>query len=144
MRENELQGNIAINEYQEVAEGYSVYDSTREYLKAWAKANAEENADIDEQTSERLANVCKVKVCKNGNLFVGCYDEQLTKYVNFFLSPAEVIATCPKGLVKAEYKTTPQGRKVQSGWQWESEKVIQAAFEGLQVVYSANKILEVF
>lgn len=144
MRDTELQGNIAVNQYAEVAEGYSVYDSTREYLKAWAKANAEENAEIADQITERVAKVCKVKVCKNGNLFVGTYDEQLTKYVNFFLTPAEVIATCPKGMVQPEYTTTPQGRRVQTGWNWCDDEVLTDKMKDLQVVYVANKILEVF
>ena len=144
MREKELLGNIAIDEYNEVAEGYSVYDSTRDYLAAWAKANAEENAEIAEQSTERVAKVCKVKVCKNGNLFVGTYDEQITKYVNFFLTPAEVIATCPKGMVQPEYTTTPQGRRVQTGWNWSSDDVLNDVMNDLQVVYVSNKILEVF
>lgn len=144
MREQELQGNIIVNQYAEVAEGYSVYDSTREYLQAWAKANAEENAEIAEQSTERVAKVCKVKVCKNGNLFVGTYDEQLTKFVNFFLTPAEVIALCPKGLISPEYITTPQGRRVQAGWNWVADEVINDRLKDLQVVYVSNKILEVF
>lgn len=144
MRENELQGNIAIDEYTEVATGYSTYESTKEFLDAWAKANAEENAEIHDQQAERVATVCMVKVCKNGNLFVGCYDEQKTEFVNFFLKPALAIQVGPKGLVRPEYTTTPQGRRVQTAWNWESDEVLTAAWKDKKVVYSGKIILEVF
>lgn len=144
MRENELLGNISVNEYTEVAEGYNVYESTRAFLDEWAKANAEENAEIKADTTERVATVCKVKVCKNGNLFVGCFDEQKTAYVNFFLSPAVAISVGPKNLVQPEFTTTPQGRKVQTGWNWVADEVIADAWKGLKVVYNGKDILEVF
>ena len=144
-RDNELMGNIPINEYQEVNAGYSVYDSTAEFLTQWAKDNAKENASIQVEQTEQVAAICKVKVCKNGNLFVGTYNENLTKYVNFFISPAVALQLVPsKQIVQAVYTTTPQGRKVRTGWNWCTDDVLNDALKGLQVVYINNDILEVF
>ena len=143
-RDTELMGNIPVNEYQEVAEGYSVFNSTAEFLAQWAKDNARENAEIADGQAERVAKVCKVKICKNGNLFIGTYDEDATKYVNFFVSPAIVIQLIKAPVVQAVYTTTPQGRKIRTGWAWADEKVLQDAFKDLSVVYAGKDILEVF
>lgn len=144
-RDNELMGNIPINEYQEVAEGYSVYESTADFLAQWAKDNAKENAIIQADSTEKVASICKVKVCKNGNLFVGTYNEEITQYVNFFISPAVALQLMPnKNIVQAVYTTTPQGRKIRTGWAWVDDKVLSDVFKGLQVVYSGKDILEVF
>lgn len=144
-RDNELIGNISINEYQEVAEGYSVYNSTAEFLAQWAKDNAQENANIQAEQTEQLASICKVKVCKNGNLFIGTYNEEKTKYVNFFISPAVALQLMPnKNIVQAVYTTTPQGRKIRTGWAWVDDEVLQDVFKGLKVVYVGNDVLEVF
>ena len=144
MREQEMQGNISINEYQEIDSGYSVFESTKDFLTQWAKDNAQENAQIKEQEPERVAKICRVKVCKNGNLFIGCYDESITKYVNFFVSPAVALTLCPSGIVQAVYTVTPQGRKVRTGWEWVDSEALAGRFKDLQVVYSNNVILEVF
>lgn len=144
-RDNELMGNIPVNEYKEVAEGYSVYGSTAEFLAQWAKDNAKENAEISDGQTERVATVCKVKVCSNGNLFIGTYDENATKYVNFFVKPAVVMQLVPnKKIVQAVYTTTPKGHKVLTGWNWVDEAVLADAFKGLKVVYVNKDILEVF
>lgn len=143
-RDNELMGNISINEYQEVADGYSVYGSTAEFLAQWARDNAAENAKIDEAVAERIAKICKVKVCKNGNLFIGTYDEDATKYVNFFVSPAVAINLIKTPVVQAVYETTPQGRKVRTGWAWLDEQALNDAFKDLRVVYAGKDLLEVF
>ena len=144
-RENELMGNIPVNEYQEVADGYSVFDSTRDFLKQWAKDNAAENATLQDTQAEQVATICKVKVCKNGNLFIGTYNEDIIKYVNFFVLPATALQLVPnKKIVEAVYTTTPQGRKIRTGWQWVSDDVLNDALKGLQVVYVGNDILEVF
>lgn len=143
-RDTELMGNIPINEYQEVADGYSVYGSTAEFLAQWAKDNARENAEISDGQTERVASVCKVKVCKNGKLFIGTYDEELTKYVNFFVAPAIAIQLIKSPIVQPVYTTTPQGRKIRTGWSWVDDTVLTDAFKGLKVVYSGNDILEVF
>lgn len=144
MRENEMQGNISINDYQEIEKGYSVFDSTAEFLDQWAKDNAKDNAQIKSKTDIRLAKVCKVKACKNGNLFLGCYDEQMTGFVNFFVPPAIVLNITNKQVVQATYTTTPKGHTVQTGWQWVDNEVLQDAFKDLQVVYIGKDILEVF
>lgn len=146
MRENELQGNVSIDKYSEIESGYSVFDSTKEFLAQWAKDNALDNAIITEQEQEgaQVAHVCKVKICKNGNLFIGCYNEVLTKYVNFFVAPAIACDLIPSKIVKAVWTTTPKGHKVRTGWEWASEEVLNDAFNGLQVVYENKDILEVF
>lgn len=145
-RETELQGNISIDEYTEVADGYSVYASTRDFLKQWAADNARENADLSvDNPEEKVAKVCKVKVCKNGNLFVGCYNENLTKYVNFFITPAVAIGLVNKPIVQAVYTTTPQGRKIRVGWNWIDDDALTDTLKDLTVVYDdKNTILEVF
>lgn len=43
LREQEFQGNIAINDYQEIQEGYSEFASTTEFLNYWANQNNIEN-----------------------------------------------------------------------------------------------------
>lgn len=144
MRENELQGAIRVNEYEEIAKGYSVWDSTKEFLEQWAKDNAQENAIIADNTTERVAKICRVKVCKNGNLFIGCYDENNTKYVNFFVAPAVALQLVKTPIVQAVYTTTPQGRKVLDCYEWADEKALQDAFKDLRVVYAGNDLLEVF
>ena len=144
MREEELQGNIRVDAYKEVADGYSVWDSTRDYLRQWAHDNAAENAKIADDTTERVAKVCKVKVCKNGNLFVGCYDEDKTEYVNFFVEPAEAVALVKTTIVQPVYTTTPQGRKVRTGWDWVDDQALNDAFKDLRVVYAGKDLLEVF
>lgn len=146
MREEELQGNISIDKYTEIEEGYSVFDSTRAFLAQWAKDNAQDNADIKEQQSEgaQVARICKVKVCKNGNLFIGCYNETQTKYVNFFVAPAVACDLVPAQIVKAVWTTTPKGHKVRTGWEWVDDSVLSDAFKDLQVVYENKDILEVF
>lgn len=146
MRENEIQGNISIDKYNEIESGYSVFESTRDFLAQWAKDNAEANADISEQSADgaQVARVCKVKVCKNGNLFIGCYNEILTKYVNFFVAPAIACDLIPAKIVKAVWTTTPKGHKVRTGWEWASDEVLNDAFKDLQVVYENKDILEVF
>lgn len=143
-RDTELMGNIPINEYQEVAEGYSVYGSTAEFLAQWARDNARENATIQDSSAEKVAKVCKVKVCKNGNLFIGTYNEDDTQYVNFFVSPAVAIQLVKSPIVQPVYTTTPQGRKIRTGWAWVDDNVLTDAFKGLKVVYVGNDILEVF
>lgn len=144
MREDELQGRIRVNDYTEVAEGYSVWDSTREFLAQWAKDNASENAKIADDTTERVAKVCKVKICKNGNLFIGCYDEDKTEYVNFFVEPAKAINLVKSVIVQPEYTTTPQGRKVRTGWNWVDDNALNDVFKDLKVVYAGKDLLEVF
>lgn len=143
-RDAELMGNIPINEYQEVAEGYSVYGSTAEFLAQWAKDNAKENATIQLDSTEKVAKICKVKVCKNGNLFIGTYDEGNTQYVNFFVSPAVALQLVNSPIVQPVYTTTPKGRKIRTGWAWVDDKVLQDVFKDLQVVYAGKDILEVF
>lgn len=143
-RDNELMGNISINEYQEVAEGYSVYDSTAEFLAQWAKDNAKENATIQAESTEKVAKICKVKVCKNGNLFIGTYDEDNTQYVNFFVSPAVALQLVNSPIVQPVYTTTPKGRKIRTGWAWAEDKVLQDVFKDLNIVYAGKDILEVF
>jgi len=144
-RENELQGNIIIDEYTEVADGYSVYASTRDFLAQWAKDNARENAEIPtDGPTEQVAKVCKVKVCRNGNLFVGCYNENITKYVNFFVAPAVAINLLKKQIVKPVYTTTPQGRQIRTGWDWVDEQVLNDMLKDMTVVYDNKDILEVF
>lgn len=140
-RENELQGNIIIDEYTEVADGYSVYASTRDFLEQWAKDNARENAEINaDDTAEQVAKICKVKVCKNGNLFVGCYNENETKYVNFFVKPAIAISVFKKPIVQREYTTTPQGRKIPMGWNWIDDEVLTDTLKDLQIVYNVKEV----
>lgn len=144
-RDTELMGNISINEYQEVPDGYSVFGSTAEFLAQWAKDNAKENAIIQSDSTEKVAKICKIKVCRNGNLFIGTYDEENTQYVNFFVTPAVALQLMPnKNIVQAVYTTTPQGRKIRTGWAWAEDKVLQDVFKDLNVVYAGKDILEVF
>ena len=42
LRDDELQGNISINEYQEISDGYSVFDSQEQFLNSWAAENSTE------------------------------------------------------------------------------------------------------
>lgn len=111
MREEELMGNIPVDEYNEVNTGYSVFTSSDEYFKREALENAQA------QTIEPLqGDILSAKLCKNNNimLFVKLPDGAK---VNVFLSVAEVQALGIPLAVSPVYDTTPKGVKVITGFE---------------------------
>lgn len=104
------EGKVSINEYEEM-DGYSVYNSQDEYLKAQALENAQA------QTIEPLqGDILSAKLCKNNNimLFVKLPDGAK---VNIFLSVAEVQALGIPLAVTPIYSQTPKGVQVVTGYE---------------------------
>ena len=111
-RDNEyMQDNkYVLNEYEEV-NGYSVYSSQEEYLKAQALDNAQAQA-VEPLQGDILA----AKLCKNNNimLFVKLPNGAKT---NVFLSVAEVQALGVNLAITPLYSTSPKGVKVITGYE---------------------------
>lgn len=148
-RDEELLGDVSIDEYTEVkrSQCFSVFspngenDGSDEFFAYWAKMNAQENAKIDDtENAEKVAKICKVTVSKYGQLWIGCYDENETKFVNFFVKPAIAISVFKKPVVKREYTTTPQGRKIPTGWNWLDDETLNDTLKDLSVVYNVKEV----
>lgn len=117
-RDNELagiNGNIKIDEYTEL-NGYSVAESTADYLAQWAKDNAEEQALI---AGEPLACAFyKAGYTKSGKLWI-CFRTPAGKLGVLSVSPALAHDIAPDVLItEATYKTSPRGLKLYAGEQW--------------------------
>lgn len=64
-RDEEMQnfnGNVKIDEYTE-GQAYSVFESSEDFFKQWAKDNANENGK-----GVQAVRIKGVKTCKNGNI----------------------------------------------------------------------------
>lgn len=118
-REQELLGNISLNEYQEVESGYSVFESTQDYFKRQAL----ENAEYTHNSEPMLADILAVKLCKNSNimLFVKLPSGFKT---NVFLTPAEAKALGINVPIRAVYGTSPKGVNIILGYEIDTSKDI--------------------
>lgn len=117
-RDNELaglNGNIKIDEYTEL-NGYSVAESTADYLAQWAKDNAQEQAIL---SGEPLAcTFHKAGYTKTGKLWI-CFRTPAGKLGVVSISPALAHDIAPDVLkTEATYKTSPRGLKLYAGEQW--------------------------
>lgn len=113
-RDQELQGNISVNDYQEIKSGYSVYASMQDYFRDQALQNAQ---DQHEQESMQ-ADILAVKLCKNNNLMFFVKLPNGSK-INVFLPLVlanEMLGKDKKGKdylpLKPIYTTTPKGIQV--------------------------------
>ena len=121
---------IAVDEYTEM-DGYSVYKSQDEYLKAQALENAQ--AQVIEPLQ---GDILSAKLCKNNNvmLFVKLPDGNK---INVFLSVAEVQALGIALAVSPIYTTSPKGVKIASGFEVLNDpEQLKALFYGKKCVVS--------
>ena len=117
-RDNELagiNGGVKIDEYAEMS-GYSVAESTAEYLAQWAKDNATDQAVL---AGEPLAcEFFKAGYTKSNRLWL-CFKTPANKLGVLSLSPALAHDIAPDILpTEAVYKTSPRGLKLYAGEQW--------------------------
>ena len=117
-RDNELagiNGNIKIDEYNEL-DGYSVSESTADYLAQWAKDNATDQAVL---SGEPLAcEFFKAGYTKSNRLWL-CFKTPANKLGVLSLSPALAHDIAPDILpTEPVYKTSPRGLKLYAGEQW--------------------------
>ena len=66
-RDNEYQnidGNVKIDEYTD-GQAYSVFESSEEFFKQWAKDNAQDNGQ-----DVQAVRIKGIKTCKNGNICI--------------------------------------------------------------------------
>ena len=110
-----INGNIKIDEYNEMS-GYSVAESTAEYLAQWAKDNATDTAVL---AGEPLAcEFYKAGYTKNNRLWL-CFKTPANKLGVLSLSPALAHDIAPDILpTEAVYKTSPRGLKLYAGEEW--------------------------
>lgn len=117
-RDNELagiNGSVKIDEYNETS-GYSVAESTAEYLAQWAKDNATDQAVL---AGEPLAcEFFKAGYTKSNRLWL-CFKTPANKLGVLSLSPALAHDIAPDILpTEPVYKTSPRGLKLYAGEQW--------------------------
>ena len=141
-RDNELaglNGNIKIDEYTEL-NGYSVAESTAEYLAQWAKDNAQDQAIL---AGEPLAcEFFKAGYTKNNKLWI-CFKTPANKLGVLSVSPALAHDIAPDLLpTDAIYKTSPRGLKLYAGEQWTlTEKEINDKLQGYTVAVQYENII---
>ena len=141
-RDNELaglNGNIKIDEYTEL-NGYSVAESTAEYLAQWAKDNAQDQAIL---AGEPLAcEFFKAGYTKNNKLWI-CFKTPANKLGVLSVSPALAHDIAPDLLpTDAIYKTSPRGLKLYAGEQWTlTEKEINDKLQGYTVAVQYEDII---
>ena len=141
-RDNELaglNGNIKIDEYTEL-NGYSVAESTAEYLAQWAKDNAQDQAIL---AGEPLAcEFFKSGYTKNNKLWI-CFKTPANKLGVLSVSPALAHDIAPDLLpTDAIYKTSPRGLKLYAGEQWTlTEKEINDKLQGYTVAVQYEDII---
>ena len=126
-----INGNIKIDEYNEM-DGYSVAESTAEYLAQWAKDNAQDQAVL---AGEPLAcEFFKAGYTKKDNLWI-CFKTPANKLGVLSVSPALAHDIAPDLLPTCSvYKTSPRGLKLYAGEQWTlTEKEINAKLQGYTV-----------
>lgn len=110
-----INGNIKIDEYNEMS-GYSVAESTAEYLAQWAKDNAQDQAVF---AAEPLAcEFFKAGYTKTNRLWI-CFSTPANKLGVLSISPALAHDIAPDILpTEAVYKTSPRGLRLYAGEQW--------------------------
>jgi len=101
---------VAVDEYTEM-DGYSVWKSQDEYLKAQALENAQA-----QQTEPLQGDILAAKLCKNNNimLFVKLPNGEKT---NVFLSVAEIQALGVNLAITPLYGKSPKGVQVITGYE---------------------------
>ena len=133
-RDNELaglNGNIKIDEYNEM-EGYSVAESTEEYLAQWAKDNAQDQAVL---AGEALAcEFFKAGYTKKDNLWI-CFKTPANKLGVLSVSPALAHDIAPDLLPTfSVYKTSPRGLKLYAGELWKlTDEEVNAKLQGYTI-----------
>ena len=126
-----INGTIKIDEYNEM-NGYSVAESTAEYLAQWAKDNAQDQAVL---AGEPLAcEFFKAGYTKNNKLWL-CFKTPANKLGVLSISPALAHDIAPDLLpTEATYKVSPRGLKLYAGEQWTlTEKEINARLQGYTI-----------
>lgn len=126
-----INGNIKIDEFNEL-DGYSVAESTSEYLAQWAKDNAQDQAVL---AGEPLACAfLKAGYTKKNRLWI-CFKTPANHLGVLSLSPALAHDIAPELLpTESTYKVSPKGLQLYSGEQWTlSAKEINAKLQGYTV-----------
>ena len=126
-----INGTIKIDEYNEM-NGYSVAESTAEYLAQWAKDNAQDQAVL---AGEPLAcEFFKAGYTKKDNLWI-CFKTPANKLGVLSVSPALAHDIAPDLLPTCSvYKTSPRGLKLYAGELWTlNEKEINAKLQGYTI-----------
>ena len=83
-RDNEYQnidGSVKIDEYTD-GQAYSVFESSEEFFKQWAKDNAQDNGQ-----GVQAVRIKGVKTCKNGNICIYGPDVVTDTMTVHFVSP---------------------------------------------------------
>lgn len=126
-----INGNIKIDEYNEM-QGYSVAESTADYLAQWAKDNAQDEAVL---AGEPLAcEFFKAGYTKNNRLWI-CFKSPSGKLGVLSLSPALAHNIAPDLLATEPlYKVSPRGLKLYAGEQWTlTDRQINAKLQGYTI-----------
>ena len=126
-----INGNIKIADYREM-DGYSVAESTEEYLAQWAKDNAQDQAVL---SGEPLAcEFFKAGYTKAKKLWI-CFKTPANKLGVLSLSPALAHDIAPDLLpTEAAYKVSPRGLKLYAGEEWTlNAKEVNAKLQGYTI-----------
>ena len=126
-----INGNVKIDDYNEM-DGYSVAESTAEYLAQWAKDNAQDTAVL---AGEPLAcDFFKAGYTKAGKLWI-CFKTPSNTLGVLSLSPALAHDIAPELLpTEPTYKVSPRGLKLYAGEQWTLDtEQINAKLKGYTV-----------
>lgn len=126
-----INGNVKIDEFNEM-DGYSVAESTAEYLAQWAKDNAQDQAVL---SGEPLAcKFFKAGYTKNNRLWI-CFKTPANRLDVLSLSPALAHDIAPDLLpTEATYKVSPRGLKLYAGEEWTlNAKEVNAKLQGYTV-----------
>ena len=126
-----INGNVKIDEYNEMY-GYSVAESTAEYLAQWAKDNAQDQAVL--AGAPLACDFFKAGYTKAGKLWI-CFRTPAGKLGVISISPALAHDIAPDLLpTEATYKVSPRGLKLYAGEQWTlTEKEINARLQGYTI-----------
>ena len=126
-----INGNIKIDEFSEM-DGYSVAESTAEYLAQWSKDNAQ---DLALFAGEPLAcEFFKSGYTKNNRLWI-CFKTPANRLDVLSLSPAMANDIAPDLFcTEPLYKVSPKGLKLYAGSQWTlTDKEINAKLQGYTI-----------
>lgn len=126
-----INGSFKIDEYSEM-DGYSVAESTAEYLAQWSKDNAQDQAVL---SGEPLAcEFFKAGYTKANKLWI-CFKTPSNKLGVLSLSPALAHDIAPDLLpTEAAYKVSPRGLKLYAGEEWTlNAKEVNAKLQGYTI-----------
>lgn len=126
-----INGSIKIDEYSEM-DGYSVAESTAEYLAQWSKDNAQDQAVL---SGEPLAcEFFKAGYTKANKLWI-CFKTPSNKLGVLSLSPTLAHDIAPDLLpTEAAYKVSPRGLKLYAGEEWTlNAKDVNAKLQGYTI-----------